>query len=125
MPRGAAAALAGWCPAADVPATADRLTDVGGALVPLRTPRGVDPPTLLGGAGAVLRIGSNVISFARLAAFGLTHAALAAVVWQGTTALARMGGVALVAAVALFVVGNALAFALEALVAGVQALRLE
>ncbi|MFI1332707.1 V-type ATPase 116kDa subunit family protein [Streptomyces sp. NPDC020845] len=73
----------------------------------------------------VLRIGSNVISFARLAAFGLTHAALGAIVWQGTTALARTGGVALVAAVALFVVGNALAFALEALVAGVQALRLE
>ncbi|MFD8382321.1 V-type ATPase 116kDa subunit family protein [Streptomyces sp. NPDC059679] len=335
--RGAAVALAGWCPAADVPATAERLAGVGGALVPLRTPRGVDPPTLLGGAGAVrrsfaglvrtygtvpyadldpsvpagivyvvmfgvmfgdaghgallllaglslwlgrprraeplrglwpfvvgagvtstlagmaygeffgptgvlpvlwlnplhdplrllaaavglgavllavaygagianrwreggptgalyalsgvagamlylglvvmggalwlghvgvlfagaavacaglalagsglfaatgggpggavqvgvqlfdgvLRIGSNVVSFARLAAFGLTHAALAAVVWQGTTALARMGGVTLVAAVALFVVGNALAFALEALVAGVQALRLE
>ncbi|MEU5644470.1 V-type ATPase 116kDa subunit family protein [Streptomyces milbemycinicus] len=73
----------------------------------------------------VLRIGSNVVSFARLAAFGLTHAALGAIVWQGTTALARMGQAALLAAVALFVVGNALAFVLEALVAGVQALRLE
>lgn len=73
----------------------------------------------------VLRIGSNVVSFARLAAFGLTHAALGAIVWEGTTALARMGQAVLLAAVALFVVGNALAFALEALVAGVQALRLE
>ncbi|OMI36377.1 V-type ATPase 116kDa subunit family protein [Streptomyces sparsogenes] len=73
----------------------------------------------------VLRIGSNVVSFARLAAFGLTHAALGAIVWQGTTALARAGQAALVAAAVLFVVGNALAFALEALVAGVQALRLE
>lgn len=31
----------------------------------------------------VIRIGANVFSFARVAAFGLTHAALAAVVWQG------------------------------------------
>lgn len=73
----------------------------------------------------VVRIGSNVISFTRLAAFGLTHAALGSIVWDGTTALARTGAVALVAAVAVFVVGNALAFALEALIAGVQALRLE
>ncbi|MGG7569304.1 hypothetical protein [Streptomyces sirii] len=36
-----------------------------------------------------------------------------------------MGAGALIAAVVVFVVGNALAFALEALIAGVQALRLE
>ncbi|MEV4232450.1 ATPase, partial [Streptomyces bobili] len=42
-----------------------------------------------------------------------------------TTALAGAGVAALFAAVLLFAVGNALAFALEALVAGVQALRLE
>ena len=73
----------------------------------------------------VVRIGSNTVSFARLAAFGLTHAALGAIVWQGTTALAGSGGVALLAALLVLVLGNALAFALEALVAGVQALRLE
>ncbi|WP_432138399.1 MULTISPECIES: V-type ATPase 116kDa subunit family protein [unclassified Streptomyces] len=74
----------------------------------------------------VVRIGSNTVSFARLAAFGLTHAALGAIVWQGTEALARTGGPpALVAAGLVLVLGNALAFALEALVAGVQALRLE
>ncbi|MFM9632634.1 MULTISPECIES: V-type ATPase 116kDa subunit family protein [Streptomyces] len=73
----------------------------------------------------VIRIGSNLVSFARLAAFGLTHAALGEVVWRGTTALAGAGVAALFAAVLLFAVGNALAFALEALVAGVQALRLE
>jgi V/A-type H+-transporting ATPase subunit I len=73
----------------------------------------------------VVRIGSNVVSFARLAAFGLTHAALGAIVWRGTTALARAGPGALLAAAVLFAAGNALAFALEALVAGVQALRLE
>ena len=74
---------------------------------------------------AVVRIGSNVVSFARLAAFGLTHAALGAIVWDGTTALAGRGPVAVVAAVLVFLLGNALAFCLEALVAGVQALRLE
>ncbi len=72
----------------------------------------------------VVRLGSNVVSFARLAAFGLTHAALGAVVWQGTTALWG-SGVGVVAAVVVFVVGNILTFALEALVAGIQALRLE
>ncbi len=72
----------------------------------------------------VIRLGSNLVSFARLAAFGLTHAALGAVVWQGTTA-AWGPGLAAVAAVAIFVVGNAIALTLEALVAGIQALRLE
>ncbi|GAA4723577.1 hypothetical protein GCM10025782_21950 [Pedococcus ginsenosidimutans] len=88
-----------------------------------------------GGAGAaeagvelfdlVVRLGSNLVSFARLAAFGLTHAALGAVVWEGTTGLWSGGGLAVVGAVVLFVVGNAVTFALEGLVAGIQALRLE
>ncbi|TGB15205.1 ATPase [Streptomyces palmae] len=73
----------------------------------------------------VLRIGSNTISFTRLAAFGLTHAALGGIVWQGTTALVGSGPAGALGAVAVFTAGNALAFALEALVAGVQALRLE
>ncbi|MFC5850665.1 V-type ATPase 116kDa subunit family protein [Streptomyces chlorus] len=74
---------------------------------------------------AMVRIGSNVVSFARLAAFGLTHAALGAIVWDGTTALADRGPAGVVAALLMFLAGNALAFSLEALVAGVQALRLE
>jgi V/A-type H+/Na+-transporting ATPase subunit I len=73
----------------------------------------------------VMRLGTNIVSFARLAAFGLAHAALGAIVWQGTTGLWALGGLAMLAAVALFVVGNALTFTLEAVVAGVQALRLE
>jgi V/A-type H+/Na+-transporting ATPase subunit I len=73
----------------------------------------------------VVRLGSNVASFARLAAFGLAHAALGALVWDGTTGLWRKGGIGVVAAAVLFVVGSALAFALEGLVAAVQALRLE
>jgi len=73
----------------------------------------------------VMRLGTNIVSFARLAAFGLAHAALGAIVWQGTTGLWAVGGLAMLAAVALFLVGNALTFTLEAVVAGVQALRLE
>ena len=73
----------------------------------------------------VVRLGANVVSFARLAAFGLTHAALAGLVWQGTAGLWSRGGGGMLAAVVLFAVGNTLAFALETLVAGIQALRLE
>ncbi len=70
------------------------------------------------------RLGSNIVSFARLAAFGLTHAALLSVVWSGTTALWAPDWRA-ATAVLVFVLGNVLTFALEALVAGIQALRLE
>ncbi|MGX4688051.1 V-type ATPase 116kDa subunit family protein [Streptomyces sp. JNUCC 63] len=73
----------------------------------------------------VVRAGTNTLSFARLAAFGLTHAALADLVWRGTAGLAGRGAAGIAGAVALFVVGTAASFALEALVAGVQALRLE
>jgi len=73
----------------------------------------------------VVRIGSNVVSFTRLAAFGLTHAALGLLVWEGTRALWQHGGVLTVAAVIVFAAGTALAVGLEALVAAVQALRLE
>jgi V/A-type H+-transporting ATPase subunit I len=74
---------------------------------------------------AVMRVGANLVSFTRLAAFGLTHAALGMIVWDGTAGLWRSGGILVAAAVVVFVVGNVLAFSLEALVAGVQALRLE
>jgi V/A-type H+-transporting ATPase subunit I len=73
----------------------------------------------------VVRLGSNVVSFARLAAFGLTHAALGLLVWEGTRALWHRGGLVAAAGVAVFAVGTALAFSLEALVAAIQALRLE
>jgi V/A-type H+/Na+-transporting ATPase subunit I len=74
---------------------------------------------------AVVRLGVNAFSFARLAAFGLTHAALGAVVWSGTTGLWHRGPAFWLAGAGLFVVGNAVAFGLEGLIAGVQALRLE
>ncbi|MEY9951614.1 V-type ATPase 116kDa subunit family protein [Leifsonia sp. EB34] len=73
---------------------------------------------------AVVQLGSNIVSFARLAAFGLTHAALLAVVWSATTALWAPDWRA-IPAILVFVIGNTTTFALEALIAGVQALRLE
>ena len=73
----------------------------------------------------MLRLGVNTISFARLAAFGLTHAALESIVWRGTSLLWEKGPAWWPVAVVVSLVGNALAFALEALVAGVQALRLD
>jgi V/A-type H+-transporting ATPase subunit I len=74
----------------------------------------------------VVRLGSNVVSFARLAAFGLTHAALGAIVWLGAVALWNGGSpLGRLGAALLLVAGTAVAFSLEALVAGIQALRLE
>lgn len=74
---------------------------------------------------SVVRIGTNTVSFARLAAFGLTHAALSQVVWSGTVGLWHRGPAFWVASAAVFLVGNAIALTLEGLVAGIQALRLE
>jgi V/A-type H+/Na+-transporting ATPase subunit I len=73
---------------------------------------------------AVVRVGASAVSFTRLAAFGLTHAALGLIVWDATTA-AWGGLVGSAVAVVVFLLGNAIAFALEALVASIQALRLE
>jgi V/A-type H+-transporting ATPase subunit I len=73
---------------------------------------------------AVTRLFSNVISFTRLAAFGLMHAALGAIVFEAASSL--RGGVAgAVAAAVVFALGNVLTFSLELLISGVQALRLE
>jgi V/A-type H+-transporting ATPase subunit I len=73
----------------------------------------------------VLGLGSNLASFTRLAAFGLTHAALGWIVWEGTRALWPRGTAGAAGAVAVFVTGNLLAFTLEGLVVAIQALRLE
>ncbi|MFE0517119.1 V-type ATPase 116kDa subunit family protein, partial [Streptomyces sp. NPDC058964] len=125
----AAAGLLLHRPAAAV--TGATLAAIGLALVAL----GLFRATAGGGAGyaeaavrlfdVVVRTGTNTLSFARLAAFGLTHAALADLVWRGTTGLAGHGAVGVTGAVLLFAAGTAVSFGLEALVAGVQALRLE
>lgn len=72
----------------------------------------------------LVRIVSSGVSFVRLAAFGMMHAALSLVIWEGTSTLTQHPwGWPL--AIVLFVVGTTLAVALEGLVAGIQALRLE
>jgi V/A-type H+/Na+-transporting ATPase subunit I len=74
--------------------------------------------------GSVTRLASNLISFTRLAAFGLMHAALGLVVFEAARSL--WGGAAgAVLAALVFIPGNVIAFSLELLVTGVQALRLE
>ena len=73
---------------------------------------------------ALLRLFSNVFSFARLAAFGLMHAAIGQVVLHAAGSLTGTP-VGDLAAAAVFGVGWAVAFALEGLVVAVQALRLE
>jgi V/A-type H+-transporting ATPase subunit I len=72
---------------------------------------------------AVVRVGASAISFTRLAAFGIMHAALSAIVFAAASAM--WGGATIPIAILAFVIGNLLAFTLELLVAGVQALRLE
>jgi V/A-type H+/Na+-transporting ATPase subunit I len=72
---------------------------------------------------SLIRIGANSVSFARLAAFGMVHAAIGSLVWTATVAMAASGW--WVVAVLVFVVGNAAGFTLELVVAGIQALRLE
>ncbi len=79
---------------------------------------------LVGLLDALLRVLSNVFSFSRLAAFGLMHAALGKLVLDAAGGLTGTPLGALAAAV-VFVAGTALAFALEAFVAAIQALRLE
>jgi len=78
----------------------------------------------IGVLDALLRLFSNVFSFARLAAFGLMHAAIGQVVLHAAGSLtgSPLGDLA---AVATFTVGWTAAFALEGLVVSVQALRLE
>ena len=83
-----------------------------------------------GGRGALRRGGADRdqhrLFRARLrAAFGLTHAALCMIIWRATTVLWHRGIAFTALAVVVFIVGNAVTFALEGLVAGVQAMRLE
>ncbi len=72
----------------------------------------------------LLRMFSNVFSFARLAAFGLMHAAIGLVVLHAAGGLTG-SVIGDLAAGALFVLGSGIAFALEGIVVAVQALRLE
>jgi V/A-type H+/Na+-transporting ATPase subunit I len=79
---------------------------------------------LIGLLDAVLRLISNVFSFARLAAFGLMHAAIGQVVLHAAGGLTG-SPIGDSAAALVFALGWSIAFALEGLVVAVQALRLE
>jgi V/A-type H+-transporting ATPase subunit I len=79
---------------------------------------------LIGLLDTLLRLISNVFSFARLAAFGLMHAAVGQVVLHAAGSLTG-GAIGDLAAGLVFAVGWSVAFALEGLVVAVQALRLE
>ena len=94
----------------------------------LRWEAGGGPATVavvaIGLLDALLRLFSNVFSFARLAAFGLMHAAIGQVVLHAAGSLTGSPAGDLAAA-AVFGLGWAVALALEGLVVVVQALRLE
>ncbi len=108
------------------------LAVVAAAILPLtiglRSEAGPGPAgvfeVLIGLLDALLRVFSNVFSFARLAAFGLMHAAIGQEVLHAAGGLigSPLGDLA---AATVFVIGSAVAFALEGLVVAVQALRLE
>ena len=99
-----------------------------GLVVGLRAEAGSGPTAVLevmiGLLDELLRLFSNVFSFARLAAFGLMHAAIGQVVLHAAGSLTGTP-IGDAAAGLTFAVGWAAAFALEGLVVAVQALRLE
>jgi len=74
--------------------------------------------------GALLYL-ANTVSFVRLAAYAMSHAALLAAAWTLAAAADRTWGAGSLAGILAVVAGNAAALGLEGLVAGVQALRLE
>ena len=74
--------------------------------------------------GALLYL-SNTVSFVRLAAYAMSHAALLASAWLLAGAADRIWGQGSLAGILAVILGNAAAIGLEGLVAAVQALRLE
>ena len=74
--------------------------------------------------GALLYL-ANTISFVRLAAYAMSHAALLAAAWTMREAADKVWGHGSAAGLLTVIAGNAVALGLEGLVAAVQALRLE
>jgi len=74
--------------------------------------------------GALLYL-ANTVSFVRLAAYAMSHAALLAAAWALRDAADRAWGVNSLAGILVVIAGNAAALGFEGLVAAVQALRLE
>jgi V/A-type H+-transporting ATPase subunit I len=74
--------------------------------------------------GALLYL-ANTVSFARLAAYAMSHAALLAAAYMLAAAADKTWGSGSAAGAAAIIAGNAAAIILEGVVAAVQALRLE
>ena len=68
---------------------------------------------------------SNTISFVRLAAYSMSHAALLAATFMVAGELRHVSPGGTVLAIATIIVGNIFALALEGIICSVQALRLE
>ncbi len=81
--------------------------------------------SLVGAFEAVLSYLANTISFVRLAAYAMSHAALLAAAFAMAAELRQVPVVGGGLAVGMIVLGNVGALALEGLIAAVQALRLE
>lgn len=81
--------------------------------------------SLVGAFEAVLSYFSNTISFVRLAAYAMSHAALLLAAFLMADAVKHLPVAGGVLSVLVIILGNAVALALEGIVASVQALRLE
>lgn len=81
--------------------------------------------SLVGAFEGILLYLANTVSFVRLAAYAMSHAALLAAAWALADAADKAWGAGSLAGILAVVLGNAAAICLEGLVAGVQALRLE
>jgi len=79
----------------------------------------------LGAFEAVLSYLANTISFVRLAAYAMSHAALLSAAFLLAAEVRKLPAVGEGLGVAVVVLGNLLAIALEGIIAAVQALRLE
>ncbi|OGR69275.1 MAG: hypothetical protein A2081_05505 [Elusimicrobia bacterium GWC2_61_19] len=80
---------------------------------------------MVGAFEGVLLYLANTVSFARLAAYAMSHAALVASAYMLAAAADKAWGPGSLAGLAAIVAGNAAAILLEGTVAAVQALRLE
>jgi V/A-type H+-transporting ATPase subunit I len=74
---------------------------------------------------AVLSYLANTISFVRLAAYAMSHAAILMATFAMADTVANVPGVGIVLYLIIAVLGNAIALILEGVVVAVQVLRLE
>jgi V/A-type H+-transporting ATPase subunit I len=81
--------------------------------------------SLVGAFEAMLSFLANTISFVRLAAYAMSHAALLLAAFLMADAVKHLPVAGTILGVVVIVLGNAIAIALEGVIAAVQALRLE